>query len=385
MPGTSSTVGLGTDGTPLRPTSRRGGAGLTRRASPVGGAAHPSRITVSTAVHDEDEAAVELAAFLARNEIRRPFVVASEYGRRLLGAVQGTVGHTSSAGGATQALAQASAKAARRAGADALVAAGGGRCLDVAKLAAAGAGLPFVAVPTQLAHDGVCSPVAVLPALAKCVTESVEAVAPRLVFFSTPTLLRAPIGALRAGIGDLLSNPLALLDWELAAEAGLEHVDPGPRQLSMDAYGLVEPVLDRPFGPDDVTPGLIRVMVRAVSKSGFAMTTLGTSRPASGAEHKISHAIDELFGGRARHGEQVAFASLLAATLHGLDTDDLRRRLVNLGVAHHPRQLALSLDDMVRVLLRAPATRPGRFTVLEKAALDEVDAADLVRWVWPDL
>ena len=385
MPRSSSTVGVGADDSPLLSTAPRGTAARTGRAARVGGAAPPCRITVSAAVHDEDDAAIELAAFLVRNGIRRPYVVASEYGRRLLRAVRGTVGLTSSAGGATQAMAQAAAKAARRAGADALVAAGGGRCLDVAKLAAAGAGLPFVAVPTQLSHDGVCSPVSVLPAATKCVTESIEAVAPRLVFFSTPTLVRSPLGALRAGIGDLMSNPLALLDWELAAEAGLEHVDPGARQLSLDAYGLVEPVLDRPFGPDDVTPALIRVLVRAVSKSGFAMTTLGTSRPASGAEHKISHAIDELFGGRARHGEQVAFASLLAATLHGLETDDLRRRLVNLGVAHHPSQLLLSLDDMVQVLLRAPATRPGRFTVLEKAALNEVEAAALVRWVWPDL
>ncbi len=340
---------------------------------------------MSAAVSDEDEAAGELASLLVGNGIRRPFVVASEYGRRLLGAVAGTVGGTGAASGATQALARASARAARRAGADALVAAGGGRCLDVAKLAAAGAGLPFVAVPTQLSHDGICSPVAVLPAAARCVSESVEAVAPRLVFFSIPTLVRSPLSAVRAGIGDLISNPLALRDWELAAEAGLEHIHLEACQLSIQAYGLVEPVLDRPFTADDVTPSLIRVMVKALTKSGLAMTAMGTSRPASGAEHKISHAIDELFGGRARHGEQVGFASLLATTLHGLEVDDLRKRLVNLGIAHHPRHLLLSLDDMVQVLLRAPATRPGRFTVLEKAALDEVEAAALVRWVWPDL
>ncbi len=242
-----------------------------------------------------------------------------------------------------------------------------------------------MAVPTQLSHDGICSPVSVLPRVRRALAESVEAVAPRLAFFSRPTLLRSPVGAMRAGIGDLMSNPLALLDWQLAADAGLEQVDPGGHRLSMEAFGLVEPLLDRAFGADDVTPCFIGVMARALTSSGLAMARIGSSRPASGAEHKISHAIDELFGGRARHGEQVAFASLLSAALHGLDVEALRRRLVHLGVASHPHHLRLSPNDVVQVLLRAPATRPGRFTILEKAALDDKDAAALVRWVWPDL
>ncbi len=374
----SSTVGLGAEEIPpvislTGPPARAG------RLSP------PARVTVSAAIDDEDEADLELAVVLARNGIRRPFLVASSYGHRMLRGVVGQIGSAGPGGGATQASARSTARAARQAGADAVVAAGGGRCLDVGKLAAAGAGLPFVAVPTQLSHDGICSPVSVLPIAAGGVTQSVEAVAPRLAFFSTPTLLRSPFRALRAGIGDLISNPMALLDWELAADAGVEQVDPVARGLSMEAYGLVEPLLDRPLRADDVTPDIIGVLANALATSGLAMTTMGTSRPASGAEHKISHAIDELFGGRAYHGEQVAFASLLSAALHGLDVEDLRGRLQNLGVAHHPRQLQLSLDDMVQVLLRAPATRPGRFTVLEQASLDEVGSAALLRWVWPDL
>ena len=377
MPVSSSTVGVGADESPC--------IDLTELHLRSAGFPAPTRVTVSAAIYDEDEAALELAALLARNGIRRPFLIASSYGRKMLRGVVGAVGSTGPGGGATQASARSTARAARRVGADAVVAAGGGRCLDVGKLAAAGAGLPCIAVPTQLSHDGICSPVSVLPRAAGGVTESVEAVAPRLAFFSTPRLLQSPFGALRAGIGDLISNPMALLDWELAAEAGLEQVDPVARGLSMEAYGLVEPLLDRPLRAEDVRPEVIGVLAHARAASGLAMTTMGTSRPASGAEHKISHAIDELFGGRAYHGEQVAFASLLSAALHGLDVEDLRRRLVNLGVANHPRQLRLSLDDMVQVLLRAPATRPGRFTVLEQASLDEVDSAALLRWVWPDL
>ena len=45
---------------------------------------------------------------------------------------------------------------------DALVGIGGGRTLDVAKLASTLSGLPMVAVATSLAHDGIASPVASL-------------------------------------------------------------------------------------------------------------------------------------------------------------------------------------------------------------------------------
>ena len=42
---------------------------------------------------------------------------------------------------------------------DALVGIGGGRTLDVSKLASTLSGLPMVAVATSLAHDGIASPI----------------------------------------------------------------------------------------------------------------------------------------------------------------------------------------------------------------------------------
>jgi glycerol-1-phosphate dehydrogenase [NAD(P)+] len=53
-----------------------------------------------------------------------------------------------------------------------------------------------------------------------------------------------------------------------------------------------------------------------------------------------------------------------------------------LGLPQHPRELGLEEDDLVRVLLHAPNTRPGRFTVLEETNLDESSARALVRKIW---
>lgn len=343
----------------------------------------PPLITMSASTDDEDEAAEELAEWLLLNGAERPFLVASLHGQQLLDRIKGAVGLAVAGRHATQEWARSCRPAARDA--DTVVAIGGGRCLDAAKLVAAGVGVPFVAVPTQLSHDGVCSPVSVLPRVAGGLAESLEAVAPGLAFFSRPTLIRAPVASLRAGIGDLIANPLALRDWKLGSDAGLERISDSAWQLSEESFRLIEPVLEAPLGPRCVGPELIGVIADALVTSGLAMMKAGTSRPASGAEHKISHAIDELYGGRAHHGAQVAFASLVSAALHGLDVGGLRRCLRNVGLPHHPRQLGLSTNDMICVLLRAPTTRPGRFTVLESAALDEPEAATLVHSLWPDL
>lgn len=340
-------------------------------------------ITISASTYDEDEAAEELAEWLWLNGAERPFLVVSSHGQRLLQAIRGVIGTAIPGLNPTQRWARSRSLSAR--GADTVVAIGGGRCLDVGKLVALGAGIPFIAVPTQLSHDGVCSPVSVLPLTTGGVAESLVAVAPHVAFFSRPTLIRSPIASLRAGIGDLIANPLALRDWKLASDAGLERIDRAAWHLSAESFWLIEPLLEEPFPPDCVEPDLIGLLAHALANSGTAMRTAGSSRPSSGAEHKISHAIDELFGPRAHHGAQVAFASLVSAALHGLDVEGLRQWLVNVGLPHHPHQLGLSSDDMVGVLLRAPSTRPGRFTILESACLDGPEAEVLIRSLWPEM
>src|SRR5688572_28080249 len=87
---------------------------------------------------------------------------------------------------------------AQDAGADVIVAIGGGRTLDVGKLAAARAGLGVIAVPTQLSHDGICSPVAVVPN-DEGRPESLGAIVPTAVFISMATLFDAPPDSVAAG------------------------------------------------------------------------------------------------------------------------------------------------------------------------------------------
>ena len=340
-------------------------------------------VAVSSPTHDELDVADQFKAWLSECETGRPVVVNSIHGRRLAAFVEGAVACITPPARADQALARDLIETIVATDADVVVAIGGGRCLDVAKLAAAHASVPLLAVPTQLSHDGICSPVAVLPGV-QGVAESLPAVAPVAAFFSIPTLMRAPIRSMRAGLGDLLTNPLALRDWELAAELGVDELHEAAWHLSMESYGMVDRWLDGLSQSDARHPHFIGLLAYALANSGLAMMRAGSSRPASGAEHKISHAIDQMYGTRAMHGEQVAFASIIAATLHGLDITKLSRRLMALELPHHPSQLGLSYRQLAAAIVRAPGTRPERYTVLEQAGLDEREALKLVTSLWPD-
>ncbi|MDQ3986012.1 MAG: iron-containing alcohol dehydrogenase [Actinomycetota bacterium] len=331
----------------------------------------------------EDEASKGLAEHLNDLNVESPFVLSSIYGRRLASHIKSRRPPESPRSGADQQWALDLGSRARRSGADAIVAIGGGRCIDVAKLAAARAGLALIAVPTQLSHDGICSPVAVVPDH-NSRAESVGAIPPRAVFISLPTLAGAPSASVRAGIGDLLANPLALKDWALAAEHGLEKTDQRAWDLSVESFQLIKPHLD--VNPSDAArdPDFLRQLADALVLSGAAMIVAGTSRPASGGEHEISHAIDEVLGGRALHGAQVAFGCIISVALYGEDPRAFREQLSRLGLPQHPGELGLDEDQMVQVLLAAPDTRPGRFTIVEDADLDGGRALALVRRIWPE-
>lgn len=331
---------------------------------------------------DESDAGRRLGGMLAELSVERPFVIASVHGKALAAELDAEAVVVPVAG-ADQGWAVEVGARAQRMGADAVVAIGGGRCLDVGKLAAGRAGVGVVSVPTQLSHDGICSPVAVVPNDAGR-AESIPAIVPRAVFLSLPTLAGAPVASVAAGIGDLLANPLALRDWALAVERGIDEADHRAWDMSAESFALIEPFLDDDPAASMRNPSFLRTLADALVLSGMAMIQAGTSRPASGGEHEISHAIDELYGGPALHGAQVAFGCIVSVRLYEEDHVRFRDRLRRLGLPQHPGDLGLTLDDAVRVLLHAPETRPGRYTIVEAAGLDETGARKIIGDIWDE-
>ena len=106
---------------------------------------------------------------------------------------------------------------------DAIVGIGGGRTLDVAKFASTRLGLPMLAVATNLAHDGIASPVSVLRH--GSARRSYGVAAPAAVMVDLDFVERAPEHFLRSGVGDVVSNVSAIADWRLSHELTGEPID----------------------------------------------------------------------------------------------------------------------------------------------------------------
>lgn len=246
---------------------------------------------------------------------------------------------------------------------DAVVGIGGGRTLDVAKWAGTRSGVPVVAVATNLAHDGLCSPVAVLEHRGRRHSYGVQT--PLAVMVDLDYVLRSPARQRSSGVGDVIANVSSVADWELGRSERGEPVDGLAAAMARSA---AESVLG---GTGDLdSEEFTRTLAQALVLSGLAMAVAGTSRPCSGACHEISHAVDALFPGRGTHGEQVALGAMFASFLREdpvLDRLEACARRYGLPVV--PDDLGLSQEEFTDAVALAPTTRPDRYTVLEHLGL----------------
>ena len=258
---------------------------------------------------------------------------------------------------------------------DALVGIGGGKTLDVAKYAASLVGLPMVAVATNLAHDGIASPVAsLMEEDGRKLSYGVQM--PIAVMVDLDYVRRSAPEQRRSGIGDAISNLTAIDDWRLAGRERGEAVDGVAVTFARTAAMAL---LHRGESIDDAS--LLTALAEALVLSGLAMATAGSSRPCSGGEHEILHAIDHLFPGERAHGELAGAASLFSAFLRG---DAELARDIDACLARHllprlPADLGLTEEQFAQAVLYAPQTRPDRFTILEHLELDAEEVRGRVR------
>jgi glycerol-1-phosphate dehydrogenase [NAD(P)+] len=261
-----------------------------------------------------------------------------------------------------------------RAGAyEAVAGIGGGRTIDVTKFAAQMAGIPMVAVATSLGHDGIASPTSSLEHESGKGSYGVPP--PVAVIVDLDRVRAAPDHLAIAGIGDAISDLSAIADWELSAADTGEPVDGLAAAMARTA---AHAVLHQPG--DARSDEFLTVLAESLILSGLSMTVAGSSRPASGGDHEIMHAIDHLYPGTASHGELAGVGALFCTHLRG---DTAQASLISACLGRHglprtPADLGLSVADFTKAVAHAPSTRPGRYTILERLCLPEAEMAQRV-------
>ncbi|MGM0589740.1 MAG: iron-containing alcohol dehydrogenase [Bacteroidota bacterium] len=246
---------------------------------------------------------------------------------------------------------------------DLIIAVGGGTVLDSVKRVSYLTNINHLSMPTIISNDGLISPISVIKN-AKGKTESIPGMMPMGVIIDLDIIKESPIHYLRAAAGDILSNISATNDWVIAAQKTDEHLNDIGFHLSKSAgNALIH------FDKVDLTyKPFLRMVVQGQVNSGIAMSLAGSSRPCSGSEHLLSHAIDylELSNGTL-HGLQVASTSLFTLYLQ----NKLRWHYIDYAQKTEMpldfTELLASNDEEVvtEIFSKAKIMRPGRVTILD--------------------
>jgi glycerol-1-phosphate dehydrogenase [NAD(P)+] len=257
---------------------------------------------------------------------------------------------------------------------------GGGKVLDRAKYCAYTQNAEFISVPTLIAHDGICSPVAVID------NKSLGAIMPHALFVPLFIIKSSPINHIKAGVGDLVANLSAIEDWKLAEKHTGELVNDFAIMISKkSASDLIQKLqinfLEQKIAPEEflLSEDFLFSLTESLALSGIAMSISGNSRPCSGGEHLISHAIDKVFGHgqKAPHGIQVLIATLyLEKYREKSSISTITNNLYNLReiLKYYDfpldfSDIQISADELKEIIEIAPQMRAGRYSILNEIYL----------------
>lgn len=244
-----------------------------------------------------------------------------------------------------------------------IIGVGGGKVLDVCKYAAFITKRPFLSVPTTVANDGLVSPIAVLkrqdgkPKSLGCCMAS-------MVLIDTEVICAGPCQLIKAGIGDTISNYMALLDWDLACKRGKD-------KMNGYAYLMSKNSLDMLMNTQchSLTPEFVEDLINSLVLSGIAMDFAGSSRPVSGSEHLFSHALDYYCKIGNLHGIQTALGTVAMLKIIKKDQTDVMNYLNRFEVDINPQKLSIDVDTFVYCMQNAPQMRTNRYTYLNEVDL----------------
>lgn len=243
------------------------------------------------------------------------------------------------------------------AGTQAIVGLGGGKALDTAKYLATVSSLTYFAVPTSLSNDGFCSPQSSLTLKGK--RRAFQTGLPYAVIVDTEVCLGAPLPLWCSGVGDLAAKLTAVRDWKLAFHArGVPVNDLAALMSDATVYQFLSRPARDPEG--------IRLLATALLLNGVAMEIAGSSRPASGSEHLISHALDRITERARLHGLQVGVATYIVSHLQKNQTDCIARLFADTGFWDVVRESPFSRSEWLEAVRLAPSVKTDFYTILSE-------------------
>ena len=198
---------------------------------------------------------------------------------------------------------------------DGLLSIGTGSCNDICRYAAYIANKPFAIFATAPSMDGFASDSA--PLIKNNFKISYQCRQPSIVLADTNILASSPSELKAAGFGDIVAKYVGLVDWKLSNYITGEYICENVVNLVQETVDKVVSNVEKIQSND---PKASESILDALIITGCAMQLVHLSRPASGAEHIVSHfwEIHKLEKGiwPDYHGKKVGIATCLLVPIY---------------------------------------------------------------------
>lgn len=261
---------------------------------------------------------------------------------------------------------------------DVLIACGSGSLHDIVRYCAFEKKVPFISYPTAASVDGFVSGVAAMTWYGQKLT--FESAPPIAVFANPEVYCTAPDRLTASGVGDVFGKYTSLFDWKVAKSLIGEYYC---SEISDLEYEAVRELKDAVYARASISKEEYTTKVmNGLLLSGLAMQLAGNSRPASGAEHHMSHLWEMHRINQetdALHGEKVAVGLLAVVRKYkeyladGLDFGKIRR--IDLAKVMDRAYLEPVYTDLLEPTIKE--NLPGG--TLESSSLAKIDVSDEAR------
>ena len=268
------------------------------------------------------------------------------------------------------------------------VAVGSGTINDLVKRASEELGIRYMVVGTAASMDGYTSYGAAITK--DGMKQTLDCRAPLGCLVDSAIAAAAPREMTASGYADLLAKVPAGADWMLADAIGVEKIHPLAWKC---VQGPLREALSNPAGAASGDEREVRKLCEGLVMSAFAMQAMGSSRPASGTEHQVSHYWDMedlAFEGRpVSHGFKVGIGTLASTKALELLLDQAFEKIdIAAAVARWPD----SLDKVVATFPSIFGNRPDHIRRAESEYAKKFPTREELRKeletfkaVWPEL
>lgn len=168
-----------------------------------------------------------------------------------------------------------------------IISVGTGSLNDICRVTAYQAGKKFCIFATAPSMDGFASDTA--PIIKNNFKESWQAEQPLVIIGDTKVLAASPAELKSSGFGDMVAKYVGLAEWKIANLLIGEYYCENVAAITKEAVEKISALADKICENSEEAAGAV---MESLVLTGLAMKLAGCSRPASGAEHVVSHYLE---------------------------------------------------------------------------------------------